>query len=58
MVVENHSFVYFKDEAKRLGMDNVKDASDIKIWCYIMKYQKNSKNVQVNDRFMREHCNG
>lgn len=43
MVIENHSFVYFKDEAKRLGMDNVKEAGDMEIWLYIMKYQDDSK---------------
>ena len=57
MAVEMGSFVYFKDEAKRLGMDNVKDAADIEIWCYIMKHQKGSKAATVNNSFMREHCN-
>lgn len=57
MVIENYSFVYFKNEAKRLGMDNVKDAGDMEIWCYIMKHQKDSKNLVVNSSFMQKHCN-
>jgi hypothetical protein len=55
VTTETRIFVYFKDEAKRLGMDNVKSAADIEIWCYIMKHQKDT---QVNSRFMQEHCNG
>lgn len=53
MAVEARSFVYFKDEAKRLGMDNVKDAADMEVWCYIMKHQEASK----NEAFMNEYCN-
>ena len=54
MVVEQKPFVYFKKEAERLGMENVKTASDLEIWCYIIKHQE--KDNPLSAGFVREYC--
>ncbi len=56
-MIHRSEFVYFRDEARRLGMDNVKSAADMEIWCYIMKHQKDPKNPAACDSFMQEYCN-